>query len=74
MRSLGSEEGKEGGRKQRIPEKTCRNGDAYIFGRDGGIWGGGWTADSWEETGAEAGRLGSASPWFHSHLPGMASK
>lgn len=41
MRSLGSEEGKKGGRKQSIPGKTCRKGDA-ISGRDGEVWGGGW--------------------------------
>lgn len=73
MRSLGSEEGKEGGRKQSIPGKTCRKGDA-ISGRDGEVWGGGWTTKAWEEAGAEAGCLGSASPLFHSYpwewLPG----
>lgn len=45
MRSWGSEEGKKGGRKQSIPGKTCRDGDAYISGRDGEVWGGGWTTE-----------------------------
>lgn len=60
MRSGGFEEGKKGGRKQSIPGKTCRDGDAYISGRDGEVWGGGWTTEFWEEIGAEVGRLGSA--------------
>lgn len=64
MRSWGSEEGKKGGRKQSIPGKTCRDGDAYISGRDGEVWGGGWTTEIWEEIGAEVGHLGSASPLF----------
>lgn len=70
---MGSEEGTKGGRKQSIPGKTCRKGDA-ISGRDGEAWGGGWTTKPWEETGAEAGCLGSASSLFHSYpwewLPG----
>lgn len=31
MRSWGSEEGKKGGRKESIPGKTCRDGDAGIL-------------------------------------------
>lgn len=49
--------------RQSIPRKTCR-WMCFISGRGGERMGGGWTTESWEETGADVGRLGSASPAF----------